>query len=502
MTEEGQILTEAEAILNNGKVLYKDIDCFVSPGVWYLTALLFKVFGVGLNLTRLVMAILFSLTVVLVYLISSTSMTKRYAVFAASMMFIQKALVFPLGIFINYTEFAVLFGLLTVYLLLLYVTKKYRYILCLSGISLGLSIIFKQNIGFVLFLGSLVFLFVYYRTLREILTFILPTGLILGLTLLYFVSNGATKDLLHGLFSMPFNGFYQECKVPYLPIHSLWRFTPIEVFQYFPSLFWVEYVFYYKPYVSQYLIPLVKAIVVFLYFLPIYLCVVFGLRVLKKHKIARVEFLLFTGSIAIFTTTFPRSDFVHLMEGIPGWLILGAYIMYTSKYCKLVSLNIFPFILIAGFSILLIIKMPCSQLLVLPRCKVYLIPHHYDAITKTMDWMEKNIPHNESVVVIPSDAMYYFLSDRTPPFRYTVLFPTNISYDKGKRASEMIEDLKVKYIVYNPCQIPGIPPFEKYGSILYGYLSDNYTKACSFSNEFGEYLQILKRNDGFIYPQF
>ena len=112
MIEEGQILSEAERICK-GEVLYRDIDGFVSPGVWYTVAFIFKLFGQSLNLTRWVMVVLFSLTAGLLYAISSHFISSWKALVPVFLLLMHKALAFPIGNFINYNEFAIFFGFLS-----------------------------------------------------------------------------------------------------------------------------------------------------------------------------------------------------------------------------------------------------------------------------------------------------------------------------------------------------------------------------------------------------
>ena len=115
--EEGQILAEAEAILR-GKVLYRDIDAFVAPGVWYLGALIFKIAGTDLNATRWAMVLLSMATAALIYLFSRQVSSPAYAFGSVLFFFALRVFSFPLGNFLFYTEFSLFFGLAATYGLL------------------------------------------------------------------------------------------------------------------------------------------------------------------------------------------------------------------------------------------------------------------------------------------------------------------------------------------------------------------------------------------------
>src|SRR5262245_52013209 len=59
--DEGAIVHIAER-LANGEVLYRDVDTGLMPGVYYLHALLFRVFGPSLLVGRIASMIVFALT--------------------------------------------------------------------------------------------------------------------------------------------------------------------------------------------------------------------------------------------------------------------------------------------------------------------------------------------------------------------------------------------------------------------------------------------------------
>ena len=143
MTEEGMVLTEAHALLQ-GAVLYRDIDCFVTPGIWYLTAGVFELTGPSLDATRWVMVVLSLLTTGLVFVIATSLSTWRWASFAGGLVLVQRILAFPAGTFIWYTEFAIFFALLLAWCLLRYGRDGGARWLVLAGLCIGLCFLFKQ----------------------------------------------------------------------------------------------------------------------------------------------------------------------------------------------------------------------------------------------------------------------------------------------------------------------------------------------------------------------
>jgi hypothetical protein len=493
MNEEGWILTEAEAILH-GKVLYRDIFSFVSPGVWYLTSAAFAIFGVDLNVTRVLMALLFGATTGLVFLIALSVTNLRCALMATALMYIQKVLAFPLGNYIFYTEFAIFFSLLAAYLLLLYTNGASISLLVLSGFSLGLSIAFKQNIGLAVLSGLAAFGFIFHRSRREFIAMGAPVGAVLIVILVYFGAVAAIPDLLYGMFYVPFFGFYQSHKLSYFQLFSLSTLTPIEMFQYFPALFWEEFVYSHQPKIAEYLRPVARSIGVLIYLLPGFLTLIVLARAIRRRGWHRSELLLLILALGIFSVAFPRPDFAHVMQGMIGFVPLLTYVFHSSRSRRASQAASLGVILCLGsFSLLLVLNMPYVRLFEHGKARLYLSPGQYATVTTTLDWMERNIPEYAAVTVIPGDAMYYFLADKPVPHRYTLTLAQHIGEDRGERFAKILESENVGYVVYQLSQIPGQPRFEDYGSQLLLYLEQNYETVLSVSEKFGEHLRIMKR---------
>ena len=60
-SDEGLIFDFAQGILN-GEVPFRDMPSYVLPGLFYVLALLYKVFGVSYLISRYAMAVVFSAT--------------------------------------------------------------------------------------------------------------------------------------------------------------------------------------------------------------------------------------------------------------------------------------------------------------------------------------------------------------------------------------------------------------------------------------------------------
>ena len=125
----------------------------------------------------------------------------------------------------------------------------------------------------------------------------------------------------------------------------------------------------------------------------------------------------------------------------------------------------------------------------LPKAKLFLSSEQNKSVTASLRKIEEMVPKDEFMMVVPGEAMYYFLASRPVPTRYTVLFPANIAKDKGEAVLERIKQLPVRYIVYTLYHLPGLPRLEEYAPSLYWYINQNYTPIFTVDN----YLQILEK---------
>ena len=494
MTEEGQILTEAHALLH-GAVLYRDIDCWLTPGIWYLTAGIFELAGPSLDATRWVMVMLSLLATGLVFAISTFLSSWRWGLFAGGLMLVQRVLAFPAGVFIWYTEFAILFALLVAWCLLRYGRDERARWLVLTGVCVGLSFLFKQNVGVALAAVSGVLVLVHHRTLREVGLLVGSGAAVVAPIAAYFWAVGAMPNMIRGLFSTPLSDFQGSFNLSYLPPLTPQLFSGLELYHYLPSLFSQHLFESSDPdFVGRFL-PLAQAVSALVYLLPIPIALAILLRFARRRKMGRDVMTVCAVGLAIFFAVYPRPDFVHVAQAAVGLFPLCAHLLCSARSRVLAILCITVALGVAGVSLLFLSRASFEMRLDHPRAHVDLSLTQHSTVTRTLEWLDAKIPRDAAVMVAPYEAMYYFLSGRGVPHRYTLTLASNIGFDGGRDVVERARAADVQFVVYVRGDFPGSPPLREHGAMLYEYLEREFEVVARIVEPLGEHLRILERRE-------
>ena len=472
MAEEGQILSEAEAILG-GRVLYRDIDGFVAPGVWYLGALILRVAGPDLNATRIVMVALFAFTAWAVYGLCREVTSTRIALFAFALLCVQKALAFPLGSFLFYTEFALAFALAGAFALLHAVRSGGLVASACAGLCIALCILFKQNIGAVLLLSSFGYLAAFERRGRVIAPVLaVPAAAVLA-TLAAFGAAGALPALFDGLVLTPFTGFAPNYTLPYLrglsPSGDFWQ-----AFLYSPPLYVEEFVLGPAAGGRALVAPLVRGLSILLYLTPLLVALLSARNALTGQPDTRVRCLLWVPALATFANAFPRSDFIHVAQALVGFLPIGLYELRplaSSRPARAAGIAVTA--ALALFALTLVARMPHDQRFEHPRARLWLTGETLRVLSEQLGWIQ-DIPPQERLAVIPGDALHYFLSARPMPLRSSVVLPHAVLRDGGRALVEALDRENVDWVLYSEIRLPDIPRLAEYAPALWNALETRF----------------------------
>jgi Dolichyl-phosphate-mannose-protein mannosyltransferase len=155
--DEGAIAEIAREIAN-GKTLYRDAVHVALPGVFYLLAGLFELFGPSFLVGRYVMVVAFTTLVALVYVLARQVSGRAAAGGATLIAIAYKLWAFPHWQMLSYTPLALLLVTVAVALLAADVGRRRRGRVALAGLLAGLAITFKQDMGGLAVVGLGVFL--------------------------------------------------------------------------------------------------------------------------------------------------------------------------------------------------------------------------------------------------------------------------------------------------------------------------------------------------------
>jgi len=153
LSDEGYILQQSLDLLQ-GKVLYRDLDSFVMPGVWFVLAGLFSILEPGVLASRAAILLADLATLIVVYQLVARLADRRYAVSAMAVWLALSVWAFPAWTFTFYSPFAILFTLWALERLFAWHGSGRLRDLFWVGIFYGLAICFKQNYGVLGLLGG------------------------------------------------------------------------------------------------------------------------------------------------------------------------------------------------------------------------------------------------------------------------------------------------------------------------------------------------------------
>ena len=215
LSDEGYLLLQA-LDLRDGKVLYRDMDAFVTPGIWLLLSGLFSLVEPSVLASRfLALACLLS-TIAVSYIIVSRLAGRPFALASVGGLLVFSVWAFPAWTFAFYSPFAVMFALCGLERLLAWSQSKKARDLFFVGLWLGLSISFKQNYGVYALVGAMAGFLALHREageswggcVRQFGLASIPVGAglaLIGLPLVgYFTVQGALPHLIDSLVVRPF----------------------------------------------------------------------------------------------------------------------------------------------------------------------------------------------------------------------------------------------------------------------------------------------------------
>jgi hypothetical protein len=144
LLDEGAIAQIADQI-NHGLPPYREAVHVAFPGVFYLTALLFRLFEPSLLVGRCFMVGLFAVFTVLVYLLARTIAGRGVALGVALLAVSYRIWAFPQWQMLNYSPLAIVCLLVGVAILALDVGRPRPFLPPLAGLVIGIGVTFRQD---------------------------------------------------------------------------------------------------------------------------------------------------------------------------------------------------------------------------------------------------------------------------------------------------------------------------------------------------------------------
>jgi hypothetical protein len=479
LTDEGYLLSQVVDMLD-GKILYRDMDAFVTPGIWFLLAGLFKLVEPSVLASRILSFAGYLGTLYVSYRIIMGLTSRAWAWSTVGLLMVFSIWAFPAWTTVFYSPFAILFALMALERLLEWRGSERSRDLVLCGLFLGLSILCKQNYGAFATAGTLIALLLFRLETREPLAdalrglFMVGTLLAAGAlsvllpTVAYLAYQSALIPAFELLVLHPFE-FMNRQDIGYPSLSMLWAATPLAgvdsltygafsfsqapnpFYSTNPALLWIHFA------------RLLERMHILLYWLPV-LGMLVGVAYAFRPSDPRRKIdgnLIAVLSVAgfVFLGVFPRADFNHLINVYQPVIIASVLVAHrvftgsTRPWTIPARVGItfgctflFLYTAVAGswyLHTLSALNVPVAP----PRGGVLVTPIDREMIEFQVGAIQERTSDDEYVLTVPALAMFNFLADRRMPGRYYNLYEHHIAHDEGAGVVDAAEALDVDLVV-------------------------------------------------------
>ncbi len=523
LSDEGFLLLEAVDMLQ-GKILYRDIEMFIAPGIWFLVAGLFQLVEPSVLASRIVAAVSYFALAALIFRIVWTQVGGRSGIrYGAVCLALYAALTvwsFPHWTWAWYSPWSILFALLAMQCLLRWRQDRRALWLFTAGVCVGVTALFKQNYGFFALASCGLGIF-FLRLeagerggtlLRETLVDGLRVGTGVAVAILpllvYFGAHGALYSIYDRFFLYPLE-FTTAANIPYLPAtaifdHALFAdrvtstnylaqlalSTPTNVAG-LPgpvTIHTLHGVLYWAP-------PVVMLAGVIL-----------GLRRDENGLRFDGPLLLSTAfSGFVFLGVFPRADFTHLVTVYQPLLITGALVWHRAATRLPEPKPIWAWVPVAaGLGVASLYALSAGAWLVyltqsmterLPQPRGGVLVHKITAVgvNQLVEVVRAHTAEGEPFFGIPDLAMINFLAERPVPGSQYQTYAHMIARDEGALTTQQLDAAGVRFAIARYDNVLSTEPrLAEYAPILDDYLARHFEATWMIQND--QYL-LLERRD-------
>ena len=443
-TDEGCFLFIGDSILH-GSIPYKDYIDIKPPGIYYLFALAFSIFGKSFYAARAVTFIFNALSAVIIFSIGRKLWNKKVGMLS-SMLFLIGMLTPAYEGYLAMTEpFMVFFGLLGV---LLFFKYEHRIYLILTGLLIGISTLFKQYGA--LFLATI---FIFYL-------------------LKLWMPENRTKDYLKDSaenLSLIICGFLIPIAIT---AFYFWTAGSLQSFIYWSFLFGIKdygHSFYIKNFEFQFLS---YSIIWVLSFVSVFIIAYeFTTKKSKGGELFTVIWLL----ASLYPLTIKQYGHYYIQLLPPACLLASISLMKIYPILSLRSIkeSLSKLNHQKIFAIVCLFGLILSSFAIISYTNYGLQKSRqirFDDQLNTAEYIKSHTSPNEKILAFNYVPSMYFLSDRDPPTEFLFFEPW---FGEGYeyRVIERINGNSVRYVVCNFRLVKGN---SAQAQPIYEYIQENY----------------------------
>ncbi len=470
LIDEGHIATIAARILD-GQVLYRDVQTGIFPGVYYLTAALFGLFGEDIVVTRIAQVGVNIATVLVLWRLGLRAVSARWALVAPLIYIAMIPLGFPVYVMFAYSGIALLFGLAALLATFRYLEDGDRRNCFVAGVLLALCALTKQNYG-ALFGVGIAFALLWARpvsavaqaSLVRIFAPIVVGGALTTVAgLLPLIVAGAGPRLIQysllTIFDSQLTAFDQ-------PLPTIFGSLPMSdgrwAFLYAPGILF-NYLIRGEPFLSipvtQGLRELALRLGYGFAMAPLFLAPLMraGSRYEQRVLDQRLTDAVVVTGVVSFLGIFPSAIWSHLVAVLPPLLLLGAVVGQT--LCARTTSNVLRVAVGASVAVttaaLLVgaaaaagdLRKWNSEPIGNPHASLKMNADYASVLRQSVKFLEDCAAPGEPIYVAPDISGLFFLVDRPNPTQYDVLIPGDID---ERVLIDRLNETGVRCMVYNP----------------------------------------------------
>jgi len=525
LSDEGFLLQQSVDMLS-GKILYRDIEMFIAPGIWFLVAGLFHFVEPSVIASRAIAAASYFGLAAVIFRIVRHQVGGREGLHAgAGCLAVYAALAvwsFPHWTWAWYSPWSILFALLALQSVLAWREDRRGLRLLLAGLYIGLTAIFKQNYGLFALAGcglSVVAIRLESRepgselvrnSLRDAVQIGVGVTLAVLPLLVYFGLHGALYSIYDRFFLYPLE-FTTAANIPYLPVSAL-----VDT-----SLF--ENRVTSTNYLSQLAlstpaeIPLlpgpasIHLLHALLYWTPPLLLLAGAVLSFRRGGPDGFEIdapllssTLF--SACLFLGVFPRADFTHLVTVYQPLLVTGALVWHRASR-RLSSptpwwvwapvaggIALFGSYALAASAWLYYLVGAMTDPLPQPRGGVLVQRITAIGINQLVEVVRAHTEEAEPFFGIPDMAMINFLAERPVPGSQYQTYAHMIARDQGALTTEQLDAAGVRFAIARYDNVLSTEPrLSRYAPVLADYLDRHFEATWMIQND--QYLLLERRSE-------
>jgi hypothetical protein len=526
-SDEGVVLVAAEDVAN-GKLLYRDVYVPVTPTVYLLEGLVFKLLGSEFWVSRLLAAALYAAIVVATFAVASICLPLGFATIAGVLTIPLEVWMWPHAQFFTYTPLAILFCVLSIALAwrLEQSPRRVRSAIYL-GLALGFALWVKPNLGGAVGAGVLFYWLSAWLRSRmglacmrprsfatlfgEGLSVLLGVFIVTAVHVAYLVANGILVPMTESLLAL--GRIYGD--VPQGLFPSLWPpFGQHDAIRNYPDLIVpgmfngsllgdlrLDYLMKYTGWIDFF--------VRLVYFTPIGLYFISAVALLEWIRRGswssrrEAALLIWLTGVCLLLTIIPHPAVHYLTPTLITVIVLGAFLVseaQTSPYRRLrvatlaasgIGACVF---LAASVGLLSLYIMRPRTTLETPAGTLWQDPRTTRLLEQILDYSRENIPEDEAVFVAPYYPLYYYLTKREHPSRFIDLRPGSPGREFEDEIILELERAGVEHVLYmKGSQYAGIERFENAYPRLHHYMIQRFEHEKSFDSFFGPYGEFRRR---------